>query len=377
LNQLKHFVSGSQEWLYLYDADDERLWSYQPGVPGTSVRFDRWTIRDLAGKVLRTYEASGYNWTGSDVEDSIYRDGVLLAAELPNTAAIHHFHLDHLGTPRLITDLSHAQVAYHAYFPFGEEATPFNQDTERMKFTGHERDLASAAGAGDDLDYMHARHESPVTGRFLSMDRHFATLLVPQTLNRYVLSRDNPLKFFDPNGLDAIVPAWLKSTIDEGRERSTSFRALFDRIAGDYRIMMLFERQEKPKPGSRIDSDQVITRDAGTMKIISLVQRVSVPFRETKNVASIGHELYHGEETLDRGKTLRERYKAGDPTVRPNSTGYESQGALDFEKTVHAEESSPPSQGNQVNLFDAWPSILEGGTFSIDGTVIETAGGRR
>ncbi len=85
LNQLKHYVNGSQEWLYLYDADDERLWSYQAGIPGTSVRFDRWTIRDLAGKVLRTYEASGYNWTGSDVEDSIYRDGVLLAAELPNT----------------------------------------------------------------------------------------------------------------------------------------------------------------------------------------------------------------------------------------------------------------------------------------------------
>jgi hypothetical protein len=39
-------------------------------------------------------------------------------------------------------------VAYHVYYPFGEEATAFNQDTERLKFTGHERDLASLVGAG-------------------------------------------------------------------------------------------------------------------------------------------------------------------------------------------------------------------------------------
>ncbi len=116
---------------------------------------------------------------------------------LPNTGAIHHFHLDHLGTPRLITDQNHTQVAYHAYFPFGEEATPFNQDTERMKFTGHERDLASLAGTGDDLDYMHARHESPVTGRFLSVDSHQGESTSPQSWNRYAYVRDSPLKLVD------------------------------------------------------------------------------------------------------------------------------------------------------------------------------------
>jgi RHS repeat-associated protein len=201
LNQMKHYISGSEEWLYMYDADDERLWSYKPGVPGISSRFDRWTIRDLAGKVLRTYEASGYNWTGSDVEDSIYRDGLLLAAELPNTGATHHFHLDHLGTPRLVTDQNRAQVAYHVYYPFGEEATTFNQDSERMKFTGHERDLASAVGAGDDLDYMHARHESPVTGRFLSMDPIGGGTRHPQSWNRYSYVLGNPMRYTDPWGL--------------------------------------------------------------------------------------------------------------------------------------------------------------------------------
>ena len=88
--------------------------------------------------------------------DYIYRDGLLLAAE--TQTGQRHFHLDHLGTPRLITRASGYPAGYHVYYPFGEEATAFNQDAERMKFTGHERDLASLGGAGDDLDYMHARH---------------------------------------------------------------------------------------------------------------------------------------------------------------------------------------------------------------------------
>ena len=54
---------------------------------------------------------------------------------------IRHYHLDHLGTPRLITDRCGTAKATHAYLPFGEEATATNQDSEAMKFTGHERDL--------------------------------------------------------------------------------------------------------------------------------------------------------------------------------------------------------------------------------------------
>ena len=207
MNQLKHYVSGTEEWLYMYDADDERLFSYKPGVPGQRSRFDRWTIRDLAGKVLRTYEATGYNWSGSVAEDDVYRDGLLLAAETPS--GMRHFSLDHLGTPRLVTNAAGVQTAYHVYYPFGEEATAFNQDTERFKFTGHERDLASPSGAGDDLDYMHARHYSPVTGRFLTADRHPGSPELPRSWNRYAYSLGNPIKYTDPDGRCA-VPAGLQ-----------------------------------------------------------------------------------------------------------------------------------------------------------------------
>ncbi len=188
-NQMTRMASGSEDWTYIYTADDERIWSYSPGL-------SRWTLRDLESNVLREYLTDSRGWSVGT--DYFYRDGLLLAAE--TQSGRRHFHLDHLGTPRLITRASGDRAAYHAYYPFGEEATPFNQDGERMKFTGHERDLASPAGAGDDLDYMHARHRSPVTGRFLSTDTAAADLALPQTWNRYSYTLGNPLALTDPDG---------------------------------------------------------------------------------------------------------------------------------------------------------------------------------
>ena len=70
-----------------------------------------------------------------------------------------------------------------------------------MKFTGHERDLANLAGPGDDLDYMHARFYSPVTGRFGSMDPiNSAQPKHPQSWNKYAYVLDNPSNFRDPTG---------------------------------------------------------------------------------------------------------------------------------------------------------------------------------
>ena len=71
-----------------------------------------------------------------------------------------------------------------------------------MKFTGHERDLANPGGTGDDLDYMHARFCSPLTGRFLSPDplADSAHPSRPQSFNRFSYVESNPLKFVDPSG---------------------------------------------------------------------------------------------------------------------------------------------------------------------------------
>jgi RHS repeat-associated protein len=186
------YKTPTDEWAYLYTADDERAWSYK--TDNTSL----WTLRGLDAKVLREYNNNG---TWSVAEDYIYRSGLLLAAETPT--GTRHFHLDHLGSPRLVSNNLGQQAAYHVYYPYGEEATAYNQDTIREKFTGHERDLGNPGGSGDDLDYMHARHESEWMGRFLSVDPVLDLKQVvkqPQSWNRYTYVGSNPLGHTDPKG---------------------------------------------------------------------------------------------------------------------------------------------------------------------------------
>jgi RHS repeat-associated protein len=343
LNQLKHYVNGAQEWYYMYDADGERVWQFQPATNGLA-NFQRWTLRGLDAKVKRTFElynyAWGNAWGGSNLwEDYVYRGGPLLASS-NSDGYQRSVDVDHLGSPRLITGPASVQTggfytltpcrildtrqtaapltqadpqqvyqiagacgvppnaqavalnvtlvnattnlsvqgypgdalgapgtnavsatlpakaviagaavlplatngsgtlgvlmtlappatsgqtdllldvsgyfapasvapvaAYHAYLPFGAEATYFAQDFERMKFTGHERDLADPSSPAADLDYMHARHYSFLTGRFLSIDPGLGDDTSPQELNRYAYVDDSPLKLIDPRGFDAL-----------------------------------------------------------------------------------------------------------------------------------------------------------------------------
>jgi RHS repeat-associated protein len=105
-----------------------------------------------------------------------------------------HFHLDHLGTPRLITGSGGARISARTFHPFGDEITA--PDTEPLKFTGHERDV-------NGLDYMHARYYDAKWGRFLSVDPEMSparNLRVPQRWNRYAYALNSPITRFDPDG---------------------------------------------------------------------------------------------------------------------------------------------------------------------------------
>ncbi|HEX6101309.1 MAG TPA: RHS repeat-associated core domain-containing protein [Thermoanaerobaculia bacterium] len=189
--------------VYLYTADDERIATIDL-TPAGAEDDSLWTVRDLSGKVLREYRkttANGEAWQWK--EDYIYRGGALLAAEVPGNTL--HFHPDHLGTPRLITDAQGGKVSEHTYAPFGVELTPAGN--QRMKFTGHERDVPNGDDptTGKALDYMHARYYTPGGGRFLTVDPSYDDLDLsrPQTWNKYVYVQNIPFNRIDPDGRSA------------------------------------------------------------------------------------------------------------------------------------------------------------------------------
>jgi RHS repeat-associated protein len=203
---------------YLYTADDERI--------GARTGGGDWVwIRGFDNKVLSTYRTSEGNLEGlwEWQESHHYRDGTLDSGvtlqellRYPRTPTQpptgRFFHVDHLGTPRLITNHDGQKIALHDYQPFGKESTALTQEQtdwlaarpEPMKFTGHERDFTTTASAEvhDYLDYMHARHYSPTVGRFLSVDPTWssADLAKPQTWNRYSYVLNNPINNTDPDG---------------------------------------------------------------------------------------------------------------------------------------------------------------------------------
>jgi len=173
---------------YLYTADGERI-SDRNNQTGTTTL----TIRDLGGKVLRVFV------NGTRTKDYVWGNGMLLAS-VDASSTKRHFHLDHLGSPRLITDTHGAKVATHTYYPFGLEVPGGTADGERMKFTGHEREPY-------DHDYMHTRHYNPTTLRFLTPDLLRGDVHRPQAFNLFAYVGGNPVNYVDPFGFgDEEVP---------------------------------------------------------------------------------------------------------------------------------------------------------------------------
>jgi RHS repeat-associated protein len=213
LNMMTSKVGSANEgtsW-YVYTPDDERIGVLQPAIDKWN-----WTLRGFDHDVLREFQssnstpASAWVW----IEDHAYRgSGLLLSAERPPAeGGQRHFHLDHLGTPRLVTGLNGGLVALHDYAPYGAEITSPCQEKnlgfdreEPHRFTVHERDFAGSCADTTALDYMHARTYSAITKRFLSVDSSVVlstNITTPQRWNRYSYTGNNPLARVHLNGLE-------------------------------------------------------------------------------------------------------------------------------------------------------------------------------
>jgi RHS repeat-associated protein len=203
----------------IYDANDERIGMLMVNDP-----LSRWTIRDFEGRVIREYKADSFEaWTWE--EDNFYGESALVGGETQGwgyTAEYRyggqrHYHLDHLGSVRMVTD-DHSpgrSISEHEYYPFGATMTRTYQEQmnwsdphiDSMRFAGHWRDFLGVLNVDNTeyLDNMHARTYDPNLGRFLSVDPTLdvdEALHAPQAWNRYPYTRNNPIRYTDPDGRD-------------------------------------------------------------------------------------------------------------------------------------------------------------------------------
>jgi RHS repeat-associated protein len=215
LSMAQSSALGANTLQYVYAADDERLATYNGSLW-------TWTIRDPGKHPLSEYTSSndGSSYGTASLtwsRDYIWRGTLLLASEARRSATdptevSEHFHIDHLGTPRLVTDAAGVKLSTHTYYPFGGEldSPDWEQPEAQLKFTGHMRDTGRGGGLG--LDDMHARYYTAGAGRFLSVDGHLGNLLRPQSWNRYAYVFNNPINFIDPTGLCGEGPDFVGPT---------------------------------------------------------------------------------------------------------------------------------------------------------------------
>ena len=213
---------------YLYTAADERLATWDANNASWT-----WTLRDHAGQVVRELTSNaGGNWTWT--RDYIHRDGQLLASRYAADGFVdtHHYHVDHLGTPRRVTDSTDLIVGYHDYHAFGPEVPGSLQEPGAgdRKYTGHERE----PGDGQyTLDYMRARFYNISLGRFLSTDPVLdprRAVPMPQGWNRYAYALNDPLSRFDPDGRKDTI--FIVNTVHGGGFTPAQLNALNRAVAG-------------------------------------------------------------------------------------------------------------------------------------------------
>jgi RHS repeat-associated protein len=143
----------------------------------------------------------------------------LLAAlgvgSLPTVAraeVVEYYHLDALGSVRMVTNASGAVSETHDYLPYGEEWCPNQTPSpgvcvtppagQPRRFTGKERDTETA------LDYFGARYYGARIGRFTTIDpliTQTENTLDPQRWNRFSYGRNNPLRYIDPDGREVFT----------------------------------------------------------------------------------------------------------------------------------------------------------------------------
>jgi RHS repeat-associated protein len=153
-----------------------------------------------------------------------------------------------------------ANVKRHDYLPFGEElfapvagrsaAQGYSSgDGLRQQFTSKERDIETG------LDYFEARYYASLQGRFTSPDPFggSARAADPQTMNRYTLVLNNPLRYVDPNGLKEQTP-WEQMTEEEKKQLTPKLV----RLKNPNKIT----QQEHKAAGARFNSLVTVKGDA-------------------------------------------------------------------------------------------------------------------
>jgi RHS repeat-associated protein len=199
------YQNGTSVWM-MYNANGSRIFKRDQN------NYAKYYYNGADGKT-KAYQGTSDLWMtyiteGAEVDGYIKRI---------NTSLSRYYYVkDHVGSIRVTVASAGDIVAYNDYYPFGmlmEGRNGANGAWDASyKFTGKERDVET------NYDYFGARYYDARIGRWLSKDPLAEKF---PSWNPYNYSYDNPICFFDPNGLwtDPINKPTYRGWYGDGKSR--------------------------------------------------------------------------------------------------------------------------------------------------------------
>jgi len=168
---------------YVYYADGIRVRSVTDGVV-TNYLVDK---NRAYAQVLEERDGSG-----SLTVSYVYGDALI---SQKRGGSVSYYHYDGLGSTRVLTDASANVTDTYIYEAFGELTDHIGNTENNYLFTGEQYD----PNAG--FYYLRARYYDLKSGRFVSADSFQGETDKPATLHKYLYAGNNPVMFFDPDGM--------------------------------------------------------------------------------------------------------------------------------------------------------------------------------
>lgn len=205
--------SDGKQTHYLYDDTGTRIQKQSGQSRSRYIWSDYEERRSQSGDIVATQ----YVYLGSLKLASVRHIGT-------ETSIIYH-HEDHLWWASVDTTSTWSLAFAVDYAPFGAERVTeqYGDYANPYLFGGKELDTES------ELQYFEARYYDNRIGRFVSQDVVFweigqtergrALMADPQQLNAYAFSRNNPLRYVDPSGENAVD--MVKDTIRQITEKAS------------------------------------------------------------------------------------------------------------------------------------------------------------
>ena len=145
------------------------------------------TIYNYDRNGLLMMESTG---SGTITAEYVYLNGQPLAKIESNN--VYYYHIDHLGTPMMMTDSSGNTVWQGEFKPFGEPVSVNGSITNNLRFPGQYYDEETGLHQNWHRDY------TAEVGRYVETD---PVGIIRGENHLYVYVQNNPINFFDPWGL--------------------------------------------------------------------------------------------------------------------------------------------------------------------------------